>query len=142
MTNEMVLKNSQKKLVMPQHYIELESEEMSYIEGGFFLGIEVSAAFAVSFYNLCSNAAMKYACGVPGILSIIKTIPQLNAMLDNLTSLLLKVLKKVPLWGRILAGVVIGSLAAATVYCGSKGHGFKFGLEIGWFNVEGVCEFT
>lgn len=34
MTNEMVLKNSQKNLVMPKHYIELDSEEMNYIEGG------------------------------------------------------------------------------------------------------------
>lgn len=34
MTNEMVLKNSQRKLVMPKHYVELDSDEMGYVEGG------------------------------------------------------------------------------------------------------------
>ena len=61
-----------------------------------------------------------------GILSIIKTIPQANTILGNMTSLLTKTLAAIPLWGKILAGVIIGSLAAATLYAES-------------FKVKGIC---
>lgn len=61
MTNEMVLKNSQKNLVMPKHYIELECEEMSYVEGGFYL--DNTACNQIMFYSVgllaLGSAALK-----------------------------------------------------------------------------------
>lgn len=49
MTNEMVLERTS-NLVMPSHYVELDKEEMSYVNGGlgpvtwFFLGIVAGCA--------------------------------------------------------------------------------------------------
>lgn len=46
MTNEMVLERTS-NLVMPSHYVELDSEEMSYVEGGLFGKIFSTICLAV-----------------------------------------------------------------------------------------------
>ena len=58
MTNVLSL-NKKSNLVMPSHYVELDKEEMSYVEGGFYLD------------NTTVNNIMYYSLGVAGVGSAI-----------------------------------------------------------------------
>lgn len=127
---------------MPTHYVELDSEEMSYVEGGWFLGISVSVATATTIYNLASSFVRNKALGVPSIVDALKMIPCVAQLFSSITSKFLKVLATIPLWGKIIGGVLLGSLALATIYAGSQGKGFRVGVEIKRFSIKGVLEYT
>ncbi len=68
MTNEMVLERTS-NLVMPSHYVELDSDEMSYVDGGYELikkhilwwditiGISLSATECADLAAFCAGGA-------------------------------------------------------------------------------------
>lgn len=56
MTNAAVL-NKTSNLVMPMHYVELDMDEMSYVEGGAFIGLALSAEQCRAFAELGGTAS-------------------------------------------------------------------------------------
>lgn len=123
MTNAAVL-NKTSNLVMPMHYVELDKEEMSYVEGGLYIGQEVvdSIVFAISATTL------QYG------------IPVVAAAIKGVGSLLFSTLHAIPVIGSFLAFLgkvwllaqawdIAEALCVAFVY--RKGMDVSFGWH--WF---------
>lgn len=81
MTNEIVLERAS-NLVLPSHYVELDKEEMSYVDGGLFgkifaticLGIVAVASLVGAVASLCGeNNTVNTIVGVCGIIVSVGT---------------------------------------------------------------------
>ncbi len=68
MTNEMVL-DRKSNLVMPTHYVELDREEMSYVDGGILetiaAVIALLGAYGAGMYQV--GVFVKQECGVKSL---------------------------------------------------------------------------
>ena len=124
-------------LVIPQNCIELDREEMSYVEGGYFVGIEMTYAQICGVLNGLSYL-VDYG---PQAWEICKTASVIGAYAALLGSYVSSALAAIPVWGWVAAGVVFASTTALFTYCLMNNCGFKIGLEIGWFSVKGVWSF-
>lgn len=62
MTKEMVLERKS-NLVMPSHYVELDSEEMSYVEGGGRIKITISVNPSATLGGVAANAIVGFLSG-------------------------------------------------------------------------------
>lgn len=123
MTNVVVM-NKTSNLVMPVHYVELDRNEMSYVEGGLYIGQEVvdTIVFAISATTL------QY--GIPAVAAAIKGVG----------SLLFSTLHAIPVIGSFLAFLgkawllaqaleIAEALCVAFIY--RKGIDVSFGWH--WF---------
>ena len=155
MRNTAVL-NRTSNLVMPSHYVELDRDEMSYINGGFFIGFSASRESCVSLFNSISNSIICRATMGTTLLGAL--IGATKACFPVLYAKVVGILSAA--WGKYCAlftsggpvGWIIGGVLALAgltaigylagmVVCGSMGCGFKIGLEVGWFKVNSVCTF-
>ena len=155
MTSEMVLERKS-NLVMPKHYVELDQEEMSYVDGGLFIGFSASKESCVSLFNFVSGSVAKRAFAGTSLLSILVGAKKASfpAVYNSVVGLLGAA------WGKFsslftaggpvgwivggviaVAGLTAISYLAGMIVCGAMGYGFKIGLEIGWFKANGVCTF-
>ena len=133
MTKEMVLERKS-NLVMPSHYVELDREEMSYVEGGFYLD------------NTTVNQIMYYSCIVAGIATTVLKMgwsvvkPYIASALAGITSAIFAGSAST------IIGVVLGAAVALVVaiygisfYEGiyvaqQKGTGVS--MSISWFKLK------
>lgn len=121
MTNAAVL-NKASNLVMPTHYVELDRDEMSYVEGGVFLGITLSAAQCVQF---CTMAAS-------GIGTVMKSAKAMSIISSKIVSLFLWV-HGLPVFGQIVFGVIVAAaltLVALIVSAAFMNKGLKLGFDV------------
>lgn len=123
MTNAAVL-NKTSNLVMPSHYVELDMDEMSYVEGGVFLGINLSAAQCTQF---CTMAAS-------GIGTVMKSAKAMSIIASKITSLFAWV-NCLPIFGQIVFGVIVATaltLVALVVSAAFMNKGLKLGFDVNY----------
>lgn len=133
MTHEMVLKRTS-SLVMPRHYIELDSDEMSYVEGGFYL--DNTAVNNVMFYSLGVLALGTGALKLGWSWLSTKIAAGLASLIINLTIST----------AATVIGLVIAGAMAVTLLCygvsffegiytaQNKGTGVE--MHISWFHLK------
>ncbi len=154
MTNALEMRKT--NLVLPTTYYELDREEMSYVDGGIFIGFSASRENCIALFNSISNSVACRAITGTTLLSTLMTATKacFPAVYGNVLGILSAA------WGKFCslftsggpAGWIIGgiiavaglaaiSYVAGMIVCGAMGNGFKIGLEIGWFKVNTVCTF-
>ncbi|MCM1367577.1 MAG: hypothetical protein NC184_02040 [Roseburia sp.] len=147
MTNTNVMKRAS-GLVMPTHYVELDADEMSYVDGGdFFVGINLSASFCGALASYVPMSMKTGGVGLGSFFSVAMSIPQVNAVVAPILAGVKAGLAAIP----IIGWIAIGVLAAATItvlatalYAGTQGKGFKFGFNVrtGWFGIPKGANFV
>lgn len=148
MTNVNVLERTS-NLVLPTHYVELDRDEMSYVDGGgFFVGINLSASFCASLASWVPMSVKTGGVGLGSIFSAAMAVPQINALVSPILAGVNAALGAIPIIGWIAIGILAASLAVVLVtamVAGSQGKGFRFGFNVKtkWFipvGVSFVCE--
>lgn len=126
MTNAMVLERTS-NLVMPSHYVELDDEEMSYVDGGIYVSYNtLQAAVWASGKNGANigGAISAYSAAFGGI----------AAMFSTYASSLFSWVNALPIVGQIifayvLANAITVGIAMATAYVQKKG----VDIGVGWW---------
>ena len=146
MTNAIVL-NETSNLVMPSHYMELDMEEMSYVDGGdFFIGISLSASFCIALTQYVPLSVKTGGIDLGTLGSIAMSNPIISSIVTPILTGVKAALAAIPIIGLIAIGVLVAAtltILGTALYAGSHGKGFKFGFEIttGWFGIPTGANF-
>ena len=148
---EMALRTS--NLRLPQGFVEMDREEMMYIDGGdFFVGISVSAATSTFLWNSGQRTA-GLASGGLSVLALGKMAISMigfDVYLAPYISAITSALSTIPVigWAAIIAVAAAAlTLYGTILYAGSIGRGFKIGVNVktGWFGIpkgfDFICDF-
>lgn len=132
MTNELTLERKS-NLVMPVHYTELDSEEMSYVEGGLYLSYSLMNSFVVA-----SGKAGANVWGSVGAM-LAPTVAALGGLKSALFSALSAIaawFNSIPVVGQIIclwalanAAYLVGSMVSAYV----QKKGVDVSIKWKWF---------
>lgn len=126
MTNEMVLDRTS-NLVMPSHYVELDSDEMSYVEGGIYISYSTMQSAVLAFG--------KNGADVPGTITAYSAaFGGVAAMFSTYVSAIFSWVNSLPIIGQIifayvLANAITVGIGMATAYIQKKG----IDIGVGWW---------
>lgn len=140
MTKETIFERTS-NLIMPSHCVELDSDEMSYVDGGnFFVGVSLSASFCIALAQYVPMAAKTGGIGIGTLASIAMSNPIINSMITPILTGIKSALSLIPVVGWVAIGVLCAvtlTILGTALYAGLNGKGFKFGWEIktGWFGI-------
>ena len=126
MTNEMVLERKS-NLVMPLNYIELDSEEMMYVEGGVYISYTTLKSAVLAFGKNGANVPATiaaYSAAFGGV----------AAMFSTYVSALFSWVLSLPIIGQIIFAYVVANavtvgIGMATAYFQKKG----IDIGVGWW---------
>ena len=145
---EMALRTS--NLRLPEGFVEMDREEMMYVDGGdYFVGISVSAATAIFLWN-SGQRTVGLAYGGLSVLALGKMAISMigfDVYLAPYISAITSALSTIPVVGIIAIGIVAIATAAiygTILYAGSKGRGVKIGVNVktGWFGIPKGANFV
>lgn len=128
MTNEMILDRTS-SLVMPQHYVELDRDEMSYVDGGIYVSYNTLQAAVFAFGKNGANVPATitaYSAAFGGV----------AAMFSTYVSALLSWVNSLPIIGQLIFAYVVANAVTVGIYMASA-YIQKKGVDIGvgwwWF---------
>ena len=132
----LTLKNG---LILPETGYELSQEEMMYVDGGWFLGIDISPEWCMKLSSIFNSKALEgVGTSISAVILLLSSkIPAFATALTTFTT----ALSAIPVWGWICIGVLATSLTALLFkarVAGSRQKGFRIGFEIGWFSAKNV----
>ncbi|HHT55829.1 MAG TPA: hypothetical protein GX012_04610 [Acholeplasma sp.] len=141
------------ELIIPDSAVELSYEEMEYVDGGWFLGVTISAAASISLYSTVLGMMDKQVHGY-GYGSLTANMREWVAMsfsaaVTSASNFVAAIIGKLTTFLKahpavyIAAGII--GLAASYVLggmlvAGARSRGFKTGFEIGVFKVSFISE--